>query len=54
MRHREIIPTDDHQTGHPNRRVAAQINLRQDHWPLIPRPTWRVGYDELMNRPAPA
>ena len=26
-------PTDDHQTGHPNRRVAAQINLRQGHWP---------------------
>jgi transposase InsO family protein len=32
MRHREIIPTDDHQTGQPNRRVAAQINLTQGHW----------------------
>jgi thiopeptide-type bacteriocin biosynthesis protein len=31
MRHREIIPTDDHQTGQPNRRVAAQINLTQGH-----------------------
>jgi hypothetical protein len=34
MRHREIIPTDDQQTGYPNRRVAAQINLRQGHWAL--------------------
>jgi hypothetical protein len=33
MRHREIIPTDDHQTGQPNRRVAAQINLTQGHCP---------------------
>jgi hypothetical protein len=32
MRHHEIIPTGDHQIGHPNRRVAAQINLRQGHW----------------------
>src|SRR5689334_11672124 len=32
MRHHAIIPTDDHQTGHINRRVAAQINLRQGHW----------------------
>jgi hypothetical protein len=32
MRHHEIIPTGDHQIGHPNRRVAAQINSRQGHW----------------------
>jgi hypothetical protein len=32
MRHHAIIPTNDHQTGHINRRVAAQINLRQGHW----------------------
>ena len=32
MRHGEIIPTGNHQTGHPNRRVTAQINLRQGHW----------------------
>jgi hypothetical protein len=32
MRHHEIIPTDDHQVGHINRRVAAQINLKQGHW----------------------
>ena len=32
MRHPEIIPTHDHQAGHPSRRVAAQINLRQGHW----------------------
>jgi len=32
MRHREIIPTEDHQIGDQNRRVAAQINLRQGHW----------------------
>jgi len=35
MRHHAIIPTNDHQTGHINRRVAAQINLRQGHWVLI-------------------
>jgi hypothetical protein len=32
MRHPEIISTDDHQTGHINQRVAAQINLKQGHW----------------------
>jgi hypothetical protein len=32
MRHHEIIPTGDQQTGQINRRVVAQINLRQGHW----------------------
>jgi len=36
MRHREIIPTDDHQTGQTDRRVAAQADLRQGHCPHDP------------------
>src|SRR6476469_6820926 len=48
MRHPAIIPTDDHQTPHPHRRVTAQINLRQGHWAFgLPAPVvcviWAAG-----------
>src|SRR5689334_924745 len=51
MRHPEIIPTDDHQTGHINRRVTAQINLRQGHWAegsSVIGLCCRVGYAEAF------
>jgi len=50
MRHREIIPTDDHQTGQTDRRVAAQADLRQGHWGHTPYAVagWaRKLFDEL-------
>src|SRR5690242_20665392 len=52
MRHREIIPTDDHQTGQADRRVAAQVDLRQGHWAGTVLAHWTGHYTIDISRPS--